>query len=82
MPISDDLFLKTIIGLLEMIIDLQTHLTATQLALEKAGALNAAVVEKHRQALLPRSKDVREKLAKARPDTILEMLRRFQGPPQ
>lgn len=84
MPIADDLFLATVRQLLTLIIRVQTDLTATQLALEARGGLEAADVDRHRQALLasPAMQDLRQQLERMQPDTVLEMLRRFEGPPQ
>jgi hypothetical protein len=80
--ITDKVLVSTIRQLLRLIVNLQTSLTATQLALEESGTLQDAAVERHRLRLEAQSQDVLRKLEEAPPDTMLEILKRFEGPPQ
>jgi hypothetical protein len=84
MAISDDWFLSTIRQLLLLVMDLQMQLTATHLTLEAHGRLDPAEYHQHYLALTnaPQAQALRQQMDQLSPDTILGMLRRFQGPPQ
>lgn len=79
---TDDPTLAALRQALRLIVQLMTDLTATQVALEARGLLTAAEVQVQREALEPRSRDVLQRIDQARRDTILDMLQRFEGPPQ
>jgi len=82
--IPDDVFFSTIRQLLLQIVDLQAQLTATQLTLESHGGLNPDEYHKRYLELTtaPNAQALRQQLDQLSPDTILGMLRRFQGRPQ
>jgi hypothetical protein len=73
-------------SLLHMNALLELELTATQLVLEAEGRLDATAVARQKAILREQKREIFERLEATfrdePPDTLLELLRRFEGPPQ
>jgi hypothetical protein len=80
---SDDVLHSTLKSILKIAFTTQIELAALQMLLIEKGIVDNEALERYRAECREQAKPALDRLGhESAPDTILEMLRRFEGPPQ
>lgn len=81
-PLTKDYFSAVMKEFMQQLFNVQAELLTLQTSLIESGALTQAQLLQAHEKVAVQLKAVQDSLAAATPEKLLELLRKFEGPPQ